>query len=351
MSLSDFITLWKHRYRKYTYIAQEYVLAFATIVRFLGLKLSFWGRKKLVAIIRTEHFGDIVAAEPLARQVREAHPNDYIVWVVKPSFKELVATHPAINEAWAQPTVLRRLLVFNSGVFDKIYNLEFWQSNLDAISGRVHKNEVAEAKDITVFNYFEKGNLLTIFQLCAELPVKDDVPQLYIPAVDKQKIANLNLPQKLIVIHCSSNYPAKDWSVPNWEKLIYWLTEDLGYTVVEIGLKSKNSVRSAKYIDACGKYSLLQTAEIIRRAEYFIGIDSGPAHLANAVGTYGILLFGKLNNFDTYMPYSGNYQNGRNARLLWQTGKTCSALEYQWVRGEIEAVLAKSYKAKLTVIS
>ncbi|HAO50117.1 MAG TPA: ADP-heptose--LPS heptosyltransferase, partial [Runella sp.] len=211
MSLSDFVTLWKHRYRKYTYIAQEYVLAFASIVRFLGLKLSFWGRKKLVAIIRTEHFGDIVAAEPLARQVREAHPNDYIVWVVKPAFKELVATHPVINEAWAQPTVLRRLLVFNSGVFEKVYNLEFWQSNLDTISGRVHKNEVAAAKDITVFNYFEKGNLLTIFQLCAELPVKDDVPQLYIPAADAQKIANLNLPQKLIVIHCSSNYPAKDW--------------------------------------------------------------------------------------------------------------------------------------------
>lgn len=344
MNLSDFVTLWKHRYRKYTYIAQEYVFAFATIVRFFGLKLSFWGRKKLVAIIRTEHFGDIVAAEPLARQVREAHPNDYIVWVVKPSFKELVATHPAINEAWAQPTVLRRLLVFNSGVFDKVYNLEFWQSNLDTVSGRVHHNEVAAAKDITVFNYFEKGNLLTIFQLCAELPVKDDVPQLYIPAADAQKIANLNLPQKLIVIHCSSNYPAKDWSVPNWEKLIDWLTEDLGYTVVEIGLKSKNSVRSAKYIDACGKYSLLQTAEIIRRAQYFIGIDSGPAHLANAVGTYGILLFGKLNNFDTYMPYSGDYQNGRNARLLWQLGKTCAALEYHWVQEQIENILAKETK-------
>lgn len=344
MSLSDFVALWKHRYRKYTYIAREYVFALAEIVRFWGVKSSFLGRKKLIAIIRTEHFGDIVAAEPIARQVREAHPNDYLVWVVKPSFKELVATHPNIDEAWPQPTVLRRLLVFSSGVFDKVYNLEFWQSNLDIVSGRVHKNEVAAAKNITVFNYFEKGNLLTIFQLCANLPVQDEAPRLYIPEGDVKKIDALHLPEKLIVIHCSSNYPAKDWSVPHWEKLIYWLTEEAGYTVVEIGLKSKNSVHNPKYINACGKYSLLQTAEIIRCADYFIGIDSGPAHFANAVGTYGILLFGKLNNFDSYMPYSGAYQDGTNARLLWQAGKTCSELEYDWVQAQIEAIVAKETK-------
>jgi len=344
MSLNDFVALWKHRYRKYFYIAREYVLAYVEIVRFWGLKLSFFGRKKLVAIIRTEHFGDIVAAEPIARQVREAHPNDYIIWVVRPVFKELIEGHPAIDEAWGQPTVLRRLLVFSSGAFDEVYNLEFWQSNLDTVSGRVHRNEVAAQKDITVFNYFEKGNLLTIFQLCANLPVTDAMPQLHISAVDQQKIEHLNLPSKLIVIHCSSNYPAKDWSVPHWEKLIGWLINDLGYTVVEIGLKSKNSVKNPKYIDACGKYSLLQTAEIIRRARYFIGIDSGPAHLANAVGTFGILLFGKLNNFDSYMPYSGDYQNGRNARLLWQAGKTCAELDFQWVQEQIGDIMASAIK-------
>ena len=342
MSFFAFLALWQHRYRKYSYIIGQYMGAAGTIVRFGALKISFMGRKKLIAIIRTEHFGDIVAAEPIARQVRELHPHDYIVWIVRPVFRELIEHHPAIDEVWSHTSVLRRLLVCQSGVFDKIYNLEFWQSNQDTISGHVHHNSVAALKDITVFNYFNKGNLLTIFQLCADLPLKDGAPRVFVSDSDRLKINALNLPKKLIVVHCSSNYPAKDWSVPNWEKLILWVMEAKGYYVAEIGLKSNNNIKHPHYLNLCGQYSILQTAEIIRRADYFIGIDSGPAHLANAVGTYGILLFGKLNTFDRYMPYSGDYRNTKNARLISKTGKTCAELEYEWVQTQIEPILART---------
>ncbi len=342
MTLSAFIALWAHRYRKSSYIVGEYLRATGTILRFFFLKMSFWGRKKLVLIIRTEHFGDIVAAEPIARQVRERHPQDYVVWLVRPVFRELVELHPSINETWLQSSVLARILVCSSGLFDTIYNLEFWQSNQDAVTGDVHHNPLAERKNITVFNYFEKGNLLSIFQLCADLPVRDDTPKVYVSDTDRLKIQALNLPKKLIVIHCNSNYPTKDWSISNWEKLILWLVEEKGYHVAEIGLKSNNTIKHPRYLDFCGQYSILQTAEIIHYADYFIGIDSGPAHLANAVGTYGILLFGKLNNFDTYMPYSGDYQSGKNACLIAQTGKTCAELEYELVKTQIEKVFVKA---------
>ncbi|MFN8344510.1 MAG: glycosyltransferase family 9 protein [Spirosomataceae bacterium] len=342
MNFSAFIALWQHRFRKYSYIGRQYLQAFGSVVRFLLLKISFSGRKKLIVIIRTEHFGDIVAAEPIARQVRQLHPNDYIIWMVRPVFRELIDGHPAIDQVWLQTSVLQRILLCRSGVFDTVYNLEFWQSNRDSVSGDIHHNTVAARKDITVFNYFDKGNLLTIFQLCADLPQWNDTPKVYISEADRLLITALSLPKKLIVVHCNSNYPAKDWSVPNWEKLIKWLIEEKGYTVAEIGLKSNNSIRHPQYLNLCGQYSLLQTAEIIRRAEYFIGIDSGPAHLANAVGTYGLLLFGTLNNFDTYMPYSGDYQNAKKARLISKTGKTCAELDYDGVRSEIESILAKT---------
>jgi heptosyltransferase-3 len=283
-----------------------------------------------------------VAAEPIARQVRELHPNDYLIWMIRPVFRELAERHPDIDAVWLQTSVLRRIILCKSGIFDKIYNLEFWQSNRDPISGHIHHNAVAARNDINVFNYFDKGNLLTIFQLCADLPRLDDTPKVFISEADRLKIETLHLSKKLIVVHCHSNYPAKDWSVPNWEKLIRWLMEEKGYWVAEIGLKSSNSIKHPHYLDFCGQYSILQTAEIIRRAEYFIGIDSGPAHLANAVGTYGILLFGMLNNFDTYMPYSGDYQNAKKARLISQAGKTCAELDYAWVKSEIEPILAKT---------
>ena len=99
MSFATFLALWQHRYRKYSYIAGQYIAAAGSILRFGALKVSFLGRKKLIAIIRTEHFGDIVAAEPIARQVRELHPNGYVVWIVRPVFRELDEHHPALDEA------------------------------------------------------------------------------------------------------------------------------------------------------------------------------------------------------------------------------------------------------------
>jgi heptosyltransferase III len=72
--------------------------------------------------------------------------------------------------------------------------------------------------------------------------------------------------------------------------------------------------------DLCGRLLLLETAEVIRRAALFVGIDSGPAHLANAVGTPGVLLLGQYRTFGRYMPFSGGYADGSRATVLHADG-------------------------------
>ncbi|MFN4145383.1 MAG: glycosyltransferase family 9 protein [Runella sp.] len=336
-SFTTFIALWQHRYRKYSYIFLTYCKAYMTIIRFWFLKKQ--KNKNVVVIIRTEHFGDIVAAEPIARQVRRLHPSDYLIWLVKPAFASLVETHPNLDAVWQQTSVLHRKIVCQSGVFDKVYNLEFWQSNFDTRSGYVHENPVAVKNGVTIHNYFDKGNLLTIFQLCADLPVQDEEPRVYVSETDRQLVADLALPQPLVVIHCSSNFSPKDWSKDNWEKVCRWLIDKKGFYVAEIGLKNVVEIKSSNYLNLCGRFTILQTAEIIRHAQLYIGIDSGPAHLANAVGTFGIILLGKLNDFETYQPYSGKYLHSNHARLLSQPPKTCAELPYDWVQNEVEKIL------------
>jgi len=66
----------------------------------------------------------------------------------------------------------------------------------------------------------------------------------------------------------------------------------------------------------CGKVSLLEMAEVIRRATLFVGVESGPAHIANAVGTHGIVMIGPYRGFGQYVPYSGDYGTGANATML-----------------------------------
>ena len=68
-------------------------------------------------------------------------------------------------------------------------------------------------------------------------------------------------------------------------------------------------------IDACGQLSVLGTAAVIRRASLFVGIDSGPAHFANALGPPGVILLGSYGPFAKYTPYSGRYANA-GATLL-----------------------------------
>ena len=80
-----------------------------------------------------------------------------------------------------------------------------------------------------------------------------------------------------------------------------------------------------------GMLSILETAEVIRRAELFVGIDSGPAHLANAVATPGVILIGQYNAFKRFMPYSGLYATER-ATLLWPMGQLQRCPSARWWR-------------------
>jgi ADP-heptose:LPS heptosyltransferase len=48
-------------------------------------------------------------------------------------------------------------------------------------------------------------------------------------------------------------------------------------------------------VDLCGRLTPRESAAVIERADLFIGHDSGPLHLADAVGTPCVGLFGSYN--------------------------------------------------------
>ena len=98
------------------------------------------------------------------------------------------------------------------------------------------------------------------------------------------------------------------------------MTDSFGIPIYELGLKQWVYSTGPLYKSLCGRLSILETAEVIRRAKLFIGIDSGPAHLANAVGTFGIIMLGNYLGFERYNPFSGGFCDGSKAVLLFGTG-------------------------------
>jgi heptosyltransferase-3 len=71
-----------------------------------------------------------------------------------------------------------------------------------------------------------------------------------------------------------------------------------------------------------GKTSLSDMMKIIKGSSFFIGLDSGPTHIANACMIPGLILNGEFLNFKTYMSYSGMYKNSQNVKVLFnESGK------------------------------
>lgn len=294
----------------------------------------------MIAVVRTEHFGDIVAAEPLSRHIRMLHPDAHIVWFVKPVFRELLDVNPHVDETFPEFCVTQRKVIFGRPIFDKVYSLQFRNNNHCPKCQVFIDNPIADALQINVGTYFKFGNLLEVFAKTAGIETLPDdrQPRLYLEENHKKRVDELKLPEVYVVIHTQTNYPPKDWPVENWDRLVDHVLNSYPCHVVEIGLKSKLTVKNERYHNLCGKLSILETAEVIRRAQYFIGLDSGPAHLANAAGVFGFILMGSLDAFPEYNPFSGRYGHEENCLLISVYGKPCVSLPVPMVLNLIDGV-------------
>ena len=324
------IEIWTYRYHKYLDILLS---VYNWIFTYFNVRISkmLHPRRNHIGVLLAEHFGDIVACEPLSRELKLLYPDSKIYWIVKKSYRELLDFNPNVDVIIEEYSVLYSMILTENNPFDQFYNCHLSGLRRYSYLRKSLQNPLAESLNILTHNYFNYGNILEVFAKVSGLPVLEKAPKIYIPKLIESKIDKLHFSKKTIVVHCHSNYSPKDWQVYYWEKLILNILNQYDYNIIEIGLKSTLEIYHSGYYNFCGNLSLLETAEIIKRAEYFIGIDSGPAHFANAVGTYGFLLFGKLGEFENYMPYSGRYQDKSNVKFITKEGQPCSELEYDKV--------------------
>ncbi len=276
---------------------------------------------RIIAVGLIEHMGDIVACEPVARYLREKYPEDHIVWCVREPYRELIDTNPYIDETIIVNCLTEWVFMSQGGVFDEVIDLHINRRVCPDCGLPVEKTK--GNSNVDEARYFDYGSLLTAFSQGAGLPPLDMPPKIYIPESVAKKIDALQLvpTEKFVVVHTTSNETSKDWLPQKWMELVERVTNELNVCVVEVGTKGLlNNFGIKNYIDLSGQLSILETAEVIRRASIFIGVDSGPAHLANAVGTHGAILLGHYRNFRHYNPYTGDYGTGKNADLIYEDG-------------------------------
>ena len=181
------------------------------------------------------------------------------------------------------------------------------------------------------------------FWIGTGLPRLSAQPKLYLGAEHLRAVDALGLPAEYCVIHRVSNNVEKDWSSSAWRELAAFVRSELDIEMVEVGMG--NSHDQSLPLDAAmslvNRLPVLQTAEVVRRARFPVGVDSAPAHFANALQRPGVVLLGRIGYFRQYNPYTGFYASGApSVAILRNLVGPAHDLTVEEVRTAVEYVAA-----------
>jgi ADP-heptose:LPS heptosyltransferase len=114
-------------------------------------------------------------------------------------------------------------------------------------------------------------------------------------------VENLHLEAKrpLVGIHPSGGRPVKQWDVTRWTEVAVTLQRERGATILVTGTEADRPLAAAlgealrpKPIDLTGRLGVRETMAVIERLDLFLSPDTGPMHMACAVGTPSVSVFG-----------------------------------------------------------
>jgi heptosyltransferase II len=137
---------------------------------------------------------------------------------------------------------------------------------------------------------------------CADPPTRDQIrPRLYPSDEDRARVDSLLLRAELgsepfVALAPGSAWGTKRW--PYYPELAARLAEDFRIAVIGSNADSAlaqqimRAVPPGAAIDATGSLGLLASAELIGRAQAIVTNDSAPEHLASAMGTPTVTVFG-----------------------------------------------------------
>lgn len=121
--------------------------------------------------------------------------------------------------------------------------------------------------------------------------------------------------QPLIGLCPGSKQPAKRWPVDRYGEIGGRLIDTHGATVVIVGGEQEFAAGeqigrgwpAGKWVNSAKRLSVLEMAELLRRCTFYLGNDTGAMHVAAAVGTKCIAVFGAQYPEHLWHPYGDDH--------------------------------------------
>ena len=168
----------------------------------------------------------------------------------------------------------------------------------------------------------------------------------------------------LIVFSVGTKLQANDWGRARWRELMERLGRMYpGYAVAFTGVPGESEASEevadgwragagvgSVVINLCGRLTPRESAAVFRRAKVFLGHDSGPMHLAAAVGTTCVAIFSARNLPRVWFPYGAGHRvvyhevscRGCGLETCIAEGKRClTSIGVEEVVAEVRGVLGQ----------
>jgi heptosyltransferase-1 len=281
-------------------------------------------RAPRILIVRVSAIGDVIHGIPVLCALRKEYPNAFLAWVAEGTAGDVLEGHPALDELvrvprrwWKLPREVwrmrQRLLSMR---FDIAIDLQCltksaitaWLSGAPRRIGksgaegrelsRWFNNELVETSGTHVLeNYLSMLRPLGI----ESSAVKFDLPERPAEAevVDQFLQTSGLAGRRYAVLNPGAGWPSKIWPAERYGALARHLHEVHGISSVAAwGLKTELPLAEAIVSESGGHAqmapptTMMQLAALCRRAALFVGSDTGPMHLAVAVGTPTISMHG-----------------------------------------------------------
>jgi heptosyltransferase-2 len=281
-----------------------------------------------VLAVRFSSIGDILLTTPLLRAIRRRHPDSRITFVTKEEYVPLLSHNPHITRVigFAADRPLHDLAV---GLRQERYTHRLdLHGSLRSLALRAlvpggwstyPKYRIARAMLIrSKRNYYRDHRSVAerYFAAAKHLDVLPDGgppdfllgPEAERKASEWLAASGLSPERPMVALAPGAAHATKQWPLDHWYQLIGRIT-DAGYNGVIVGGPYDETLGASLadrpgVASSAGRLGLQASAALLRRSVGVVSGDSGVMHMATAVGTPVVALFGPTVRAFGFAPYT-----------------------------------------------
>lgn len=295
-----------------------------------SLPIRLDGARRIL-LVKPSALGDVIHTLPVAATLRRRYPNIRLDWLVEEEAADLVRGHPALSgvvvsgrRRWLRqfqnPVQIPRTLG-EVGRFAVDLRRRRYDAVLD-LQGLFKSALYVLATGASIRVGFAEGRegaprVLThrvvappqpvhaverYLALAAAVDATEPVREFHI-ALGPEDLAAARsrfaaIPRPRVVLHPAARWRTKLWEVERWRELTASLLAE-GMGVILTGSRQDEAL-AARIVNGLnpppqslvGRLTLKELVAVLRDVELMITVDSGPMHIAAAVGTPVVALFG-----------------------------------------------------------